>query len=229
MKKRRHRKDLPVRFARLTVTSILALVASCVGQKVDFSPRLIQGVLAGAHVSGSISYWSPELCPTPSMPYPVFPEVRVVEHAGSPRELLQEMFAGDPKMRVTQEPGGMIRMSEAGISTDLLDIKIHHIEFSDYEHRGRVAPGAYTALHKILLSPEVQAFKKTHNVDLFDFQTPSAIDDFLPRAWGELDDVTVSQALDYVLRIFPGYWIYGNCTNKEGGREVFFRFTVNPP
>jgi len=161
------------------------------------------------------------------MPFPVLPEVRLVEHSGSPRELLQEMFAGDPKMRVTQEAGGIVRMSEAGVATDLLDIKIHHIEFGDYGNRGRMAPGAYTALHKILLSPEVQGFKRSHNVDVFDFQTPSAIDDFLPRAWGELDDVTVSEALDYVLRIFPGYWIYGNCTNKEGGREVFVRFFAN--
>jgi hypothetical protein len=228
MKKRPQLRDSPLRLALLTAASVLLSVASCSGQMLDFSPRLIQGVLARAHVSGSISYWSPERCPSPSMPYPVFPEVRVIDHSGPPRELLLEMFAGDPKMHVTQEPGGLIRMSEAGISTDLLDVRIHHIEFSDYGHAENVTPGAYTALHKIVSSPEVQAFKKSHNIEVFDFRTPSSIN-FLPRAWGELDDVTVSQALDYVLRIFPGYWIYGNCMNKEGGREVFFHFFANAP
>ncbi len=163
------------------------------------------------------------------MPYAMFPEVRAAEHSGSPRELLQEMFAGDSKMRVTQEPGGMIRMSEAGTSTDLLDIKIHHIEFSDYEHPERMAAGAYAALHKILLSPEVQDFKKSHKMALFDFHVESTLDNSKPRAYGVLDDVTVSQALDYVLHIFPGYWVYGNCMSKEGGREVFLRFLENSP
>ena len=36
---------------------------------------------------------------------------------------------------------------------------------------------------------------------------------------GELDDVTVSQALDYVLDAFPGFWVYENCVKKEGERS----------
>jgi hypothetical protein len=41
---------------------------------------------------------------------------------------------------------------------------------------------------------------------------------------GELNDVTVSQALDYVLQTFPGYWIYENCATKERGRSVYLNF-----
>jgi hypothetical protein len=140
------------------------------------------------------------------------------------------MFAGDPKMRVTQEPGGIIRMSEIGISADLLDVKIHHIEFSEHEHREQVFTGPNIALLKILLSPEVQDFKKTHNIGPLGFRMPgNATEAFGRHAYGELDDVTVSQALDYVLQTFPGYWIYGNCTSKGGDREVFFRFVENTP
>jgi hypothetical protein len=46
----------------------------------------------------------------------------------------------------------------------------------------------------------------------------------LPEVPGELNDVTVSQALDYVLETFPGYWVYENCTTPDGGRSINFEF-----
>ena len=46
---------------------------------------------------------------------------------------------------------------------------------------------------------------------------------------GELDDVTVSQALDYVLETFPGFWLYENCQAPSGARTVFFGFNINLP
>jgi hypothetical protein len=46
---------------------------------------------------------------------------------------------------------------------------------------------------------------------------------------GELDDVTVSQALDYVRRTFPGFWIYENCISPEGERSVYFNFVDVSP
>ena len=38
---------------------------------------------------------------------------------------------------------------------------------------------------------------------------------------GELDDVTVSQALDYVVQTFPAFWVYEDCVTKEGARSVY--------
>jgi hypothetical protein len=46
----------------------------------------------------------------------------------------------------------------------------------------------------------------------------------LPDVPGELSDVTVLQALDYILKAFPGYWIYENCTLLDGRRSVNFDF-----
>jgi hypothetical protein len=46
----------------------------------------------------------------------------------------------------------------------------------------------------------------------------------LPEVPGELNAVTVLQALDYILKAFPGFWIYENCTLLDGGRSVNFDF-----
>jgi len=35
----------------------------------------------------------------------------------------------------------------------------------------------------------------------------------LPRLSGDLRDVSVAEAFDYVLRYFPGLWIYKECGN----------------
>jgi hypothetical protein len=46
----------------------------------------------------------------------------------------------------------------------------------------------------------------------------------LPEVAGQLNDVTVSQALDYILMTFPGYCVYENCTTPDGARAVNFEF-----
>jgi hypothetical protein len=220
---------------RLAIASVLVLVSSCAGQEmqVDASPGLIQDALGSAHVSGSISYWSIEPCPALSHPYAALLEVRPANHSGTPSEILQEIFAGDSKMRVTQELSGIIRMSETAVPTELLDVKIHHIEFSNYEHPKDVLPGPNLALLKILNAPEVQDFKKSHKIGEFGGGLgwlPGPVEfPYERHVFGELDDVTVSQALDYVLRVFPGFWVYGNCVGKDGDREVFVHFFQRAP
>jgi hypothetical protein len=48
-----------------------------------------------------------------------------------------------------------------------------------------------------------------------------------PSVPGELNDVTVAQALDYVLETFPGFWTYQNCHDPEGRRTIFIDFREN--
>lgn len=212
---------MEVCFLRVTFASVLILVTSCLAQERIES---ILGVLSKAHVSGSLAYWSPECNPLSPLP---LPRIRPTSYSGSPREALREMFADDPKMRVTQEPGGMVRMFETDVPTDLLDLRIHHISFPGYREPFR---GSTFPLHTIMLTPEVQAFAKAHNLgSLYSPHLPGNLFPNVPPVQGELDDVTVSQALDYVLLTYPGYWIYENCMNKDGDREVFFWFVENAP
>ena len=49
-----------------------------------------------------------------------------------------------------------------------------------------------------------------------DFTSP----DGCRQRW-ELDDATVSQTLDYVLRTFTGFWVYENCVTKARGASFW--------
>lgn len=209
------------------VASVLILLTSCLGQDIGgvdsrVAPLLVMNVLREAHVSGSLEYWG--RC-GPGVWEPDVPKVRTLpDYSGSPREVLQRMFADDRKMRVTQEPAGTIRMVETDVPNDLLDVKITHISFRVHAPPN-VANGANSALIIILSAPEVKAFMKAHNIGPPAGTWPAPGNSGSGRrAYGELNDVTVAQALDYVLQIFPGIWIYQNCTSEEGGREVRFNF-----
>jgi hypothetical protein len=67
----------------------------------------------------------------------------------------------------------------------------------------------------ILRTPEVIAFMKAHNIEwprsggvrgnLLGQWTPDK-----PHISGSMDNVTVSEVLDRVLKTFPGIWIYGS-------------------
>jgi len=214
-------------FNGLVASSVLLLFGSGLGQENVHS---VTDVLSKAHVSGSLAYWSPGVCrPEPSR-FPSFPRMLPTRYSGLPLGALSEMFAGDPKMRVTQEPGGVVRMSETDVPNDLLDVRIHHISFDLSRFGPVVFGGPNMELQKILLAPEVQAFKSVHNIGPFSgFRLPGDATSYNKHVPGELNDVTVSQALDYVLLTFPGYWVYGNCTNEKGGREAFFWFIENIP
>lgn len=39
---------------------------------------------------------------------------------------------------------------------------------------------------------------------------------------GELNDVTLADALDYVLKTFPGFWLYQDCETQDQQRVVYF-------
>jgi hypothetical protein len=215
----------------LTVIFAVTLAPSCLGQ-MNGGPYVLSQILSEAQVSGSLSYWGPGPCSSDEGHYPLAPPLRRANSSGPVLEVLQEMFAGDPKMRVTQEPGGVVRMSETDVPRDLLDVKIHHISFDPPPGAGRLH-GPNMALKLILSSPEVQAFRKVHKIGPFSdvFLMPSDAGSDRPSVSGHLEDVTVSQALDYIFKTFPGFWIYGNCPSERKGEErnVYFSFYENDP
>jgi hypothetical protein len=83
-------------------------------------------------------------------------------------------------------------------------------------------------LGAILATPEVTAFQKDHHID--DDDTGRLAGNILsgsrfPEVTGELNDVTLSQALDYVLKTFPGYWVYEDASCEGGSRAIRFHFS----
>jgi hypothetical protein len=218
---------------RVTFAAVLVLAISCLGQ--DRPSDVLTDVqrfvnlddfLSNARVSGSLSYWGQRGCTSHTL-YPQIPYVRRSNNSGPPSEVLQQMFADDTKMRVTQEPGGLMRMAETDIPTDLLDVKIRHLSFHVSGSGADIFHGPNMALWIIMSAPEVKAFKKAHNIgpfsDVVDLPGDAGSSD-KPRVSGVLDNVTVSQALDYVLQTFPGIWLYGNCRAQDGSRMAFFWF-----
>ncbi len=184
--------------------------------------ELIHRILRSGGFSGSLAYSG---CSFKDHMPPNLPPLGILDESGTPTETLTKLFAADPLMQVVQEEG-MIRMMETGVATDILAIKIHRLSFypSDAPPDAPVY-GPRMALVAILRSPEVMAFRKTHNVGGWDGSSvPGDCCGGGRIVHGELEDVTVSEALDYILKVFPGYWLYENCVNQEGERSIYINF-----
>jgi hypothetical protein len=215
----------------LTLGLALSTVGNCWGQaRVEIigedSRPSITDVLSKAKVSGSLAYWG--RCGYHEA-RPDLPKVRSrPEGSGSPTpvDALREMFADDPKMQVTQEADGMIRMFESDVPRDLLEVRISHISFKDPEGRNGVWIPRQ-ARRIIVGAPEVQVFMRAYNLgwvsdveyvnDIYGGPLP-----YLPHVSGDLYNVTLADAMDYVLKTFPGFWVYENCRRVDGKRVVFF-------
>jgi len=214
---------------------LLFLAGSCLSQNkggVDQRVALpaVQKILSSERRSGSLEYWG--FCDL-DKGWPDFPELRPVSgRQGSALDVLQELFADDLKMRVIQERDGKIRMVETDVPKDLLEVKIHHLSFSAlYQSRAIYHSGAM-AVYAILNTPEVIAFMD-HNIGRKvaweGWGMPGQVVIYGPSVPGELNDVTVEQAMDYVLQTFPGFWFYQNCHSPHGGRKISVGFIQNLP
>jgi hypothetical protein len=136
-----------------------------------------------------------------------------------PLQVARETFADDPSIHVTQDADGTIRMVQTGVPTDLLNVKITHLSRSyAYDPTGLV--------EAILWAPEVSEFRSTHHIHTpvggrgVTGGTPPD-----PHAIDSMDDLTVSQSLDRVLKTFPGVWVYQDCLEDEGKtRSVRIQF-----
>jgi hypothetical protein len=216
----------------LKIMPFLFLFASCLGQDRGGTPPgsgrlLLGGIFSNAHASGSLEYWG--VCNFKE-PYPDFPKLKAISgHEASAVELLQEMLSLDPEMRVSQDRDGKIRMIEEDVPRDLLDVRIHYLRFPGEYH------GAHMAIGVILQSPEVIAFRREHTIGPetdwvggIGYSSDGLVPT-VPSVRGDLHDVTVREALDYVLQTFQGFWLYENCKNPGGGRIVYFDFILNLP
>jgi hypothetical protein len=210
---------------------LLILLSPCLGQeRGGTDPRaalpILTQILIKANVSGSLEYWG--RCDLP-MPSPAFPVLSYPsDDSGSASEVLRKLFSKDPWMQVTQEPNGLIRMVETDVPTDLLDVTISHVSFKETENLG----GPNNALLLVLSAPEVKAYRKEHNIGPFsDLWIGPGDSSSKQRVSGDLYNVTVRQALDYILQFYPGFWIYENCQGDDAkaGRSVDLHFFIAAP
>ena len=212
---------------------LLLLLASGGSQRGGVSSRiglpLVMGVLSKAHVSGSLEYWG--RCDA-GLDFPELQSPQNIAH--SPADALREIFANDPEMEVTEEPAGTIRMVERDVPGDLLAVRIKRVSFGGEGVPTNTIYDPRKALWVILSTQEVVTFMKTHDIgpphgfeNVISGQTRPLPE--LPHISGSLENVTLSQALDYTLRTFPGLWIYENCHSEKRKRAVVFAFYQNAP
>jgi hypothetical protein len=191
------------------------------GRKDSAARSAMVEVLRRTPFSGSFEYSGD--CDV-SQELPVLPKVRAPLEGwnNSALMMLREVFADDHKMQVTQETGGAIRMVESGVPKELMDVTIRKLSFNDVYD-----PMSAEAM--IISAPEVQDFMKAHGIQRDPFrggvrglrQGPQP---GLPHISEDLDNVTVQQALDRLLKTFPGFWIYQNCLSETGSRVVAFDY-----
>lgn len=186
-------------------------------------------ILDNAKLSGSLVFSG--RCDegyTPDFPHFGAP----AKSGGAHLQDLRELFVDHPATVVTQDPDGTIRMIERGVPTDVLNIRISHISFGESGVNGQKAVyNPDDALSAILHAPEVVSFMKARGIER-PFRGGGVRGNSTgqwppdqPHISGSLDDVTVSSALDFVLRTFPGIWAYENCpqTDKKS-RDIYFGF-----
>jgi hypothetical protein len=136
------------------------------------------------------------------------------------------MFSIDNGIVVSRESNGIIRVAETGVQTDILGVRIGHLSFDGISDPDE-------ALDVVLGAPEVQSFIRANGIGQpLDIHSPPLYD--LPgmkrippmpgvrSISGELNDVTLADALDYVLKTFPGFWLYQDCETLDRQRVVYF-------
>jgi hypothetical protein len=205
------------------------------GVSYDAGLSAVMQVLSKVHASGSLEYWG--RCETHFNRFEL-PKLRLSGKvtADDPVAALSELFRDDPEMRVGLDENGFIRMVDANTPADLLQVRIKHIPLKrdDIFPPTDVRFDSRDALGVILLAPEVLAFMKSHNIEQrfpFEFVTgrrpmPSPA---LPHLSQEMNNVTLSQALDDVLRTFPGLWVYEVCPGNGNTHIVDFGIFTNGP
>jgi hypothetical protein len=209
------------------MTVAFLLLACCLGQdRGGSAPSYafeISKILGRGQLSGSLEYWG--VCGRDL--HPDLPKIQSASGTDiSPVDEIRAMFTVDSMMQVTQERDGKVRMVETDVPDDLLNVKIHHVILP-----GDVF-GPTSAKFAILKTPEVQNFRIEHDIGPraesgggFSFEGPLS----KPVAQVELNDLTVAEAFDKVLEMYPGYWLYESCRDKDGARIAHFGFYVDPP
>jgi hypothetical protein len=209
------------------VLAALCLITPCKAQdraKVDpgMTAAVVGRVLAKAGTSGSLVYHGQcqEHGGKWDLPVVSFPK----RFDDTPVQMLQEMFADNPEMQVTRDANGNIRMSESDVPRDFLDLRIVQVLFSSGSDKSDTAN---EALSQIMVTPEVRNYMTVNHLGPIvpDFRRLiGPVQRNAPIMSGDLYFVTFSQALDYILKTYPGFWAYEDCPGENGSRTVFLQF-----
>lgn len=209
------------------IALIPVLVLTCAGQTdaADSLKPLLEALWKNK-ISGSLEFtgrceslWAGA--------YPEFPRLSApATNEKSALDGVRYLFKDNSEMDVSQDADGTIRVVEYGVVTDILNLRLESVSFGTAS-----VYGANQALTHILAAAEVKRYMTAENIEwpyvgaAVSILVGTPPPDSTPHISGSLTNVSVSQALDRILRGFPGVWIYEDCpaTDKRG-RIVYLRF-----
>jgi len=217
-----------------TALTVILLTAWCSGQATGrTSPEeavpLLTEVLRTAGLSGSLEFSGD--CEDIGHAWD-FPKLHSPTIGEPPLQALREIFSADPKMQITQDSSGIVRMVEIDIPHDLIDIRLNHLEFHRSQSPSVPLYDPEIALSKILSAPEMKDFSAAHDIapPYTKALNSHSVSPESPHTLETLEGLTVSQALDHLLLTFPGIWVYKDCPTTVARKRRFeFSFYRNNP
>lgn len=104
--------------------------------------------------------------------------------------------------------GGLVRVTDNRVTGELLGIRLKHVRFN-------AVVTINAAVRAVMSAPEVRSYLAANHIEefpVFPHGSPVSTEGF-PALSDELHDVTVAQALDRIVKYFPGLWIYSECAD----------------
>lgn len=134
---------------------------------------------------------------------------------------LRSMLANDKRFQVKTDPDGAVRVFEAGMPNDVLNIRVKRVEFSEEQRFNDK-----DAMSQVLQAPEVQSYFEAHNIvqpiDLGGLVSGS--DPRFPHLESAIENMTVLDALKHLLLVFGEIGVYKEAVDTRGHRVVSISF-----
>ncbi len=134
-------------------------------------------------------------------------------------DAVRQIFRNDANVVVTQDRSGMVRIMIGSVPTALLQTRVQALTLNPYDQYS-----ALSALFKIEDAPELDAAERRLDVYPVPFQIIDIIlsgpipgKPHLPKL---MQNVTIDEALDSMVRTFEGIVMYGIC-KRPGGKYLF--------
>lgn len=127
-----------------------------------------------------------------------------------------------PHISWTLDKGGLMRVSDNRVTDDVLRIALRRVHFTK-------AADPNEAIRTLLSASEVQEYFKQNHIEQGTVSMMPMNSKGTPKLSGELHNVTVEEALDSIMKFFPGLWIYSECTSGPARRVIVRGAEVGPP
>lgn len=138
-------------------------------------------------------------------------------------DALAALSKSNPEFTWNRDSAGMIRIRDQRTEDDVLHIRLKHLYFKGVTNSGE-------AVHDIVSEPAVREYFKRNRIEYgLVFNHLGASTSNTRTLSGDVKDITVGEALDLVVRFFPGLWTYSECKTAGGRRVVIDAFAVDSP